>query len=171
MQEQPLSLDSRRAFLSGGLAEPERPRPPGAQSEEAFRSACDGCGACIDACPESVLTIDRHGLATFDDALGACTFCGACTDSCGTGALVDDAPWPWQARVAGLCLSLVAVQCRACEDHCDERALRFLLKTGGRAVPEIDADACTGCGGCVASCPVGAISLYKPSPQLEMSTC
>lgn len=161
------SFASRRGFLSGGLAARELPRPPGSGPEDAFRAACDGCGACVAQCPEGVLASDDRGLAFLDATLGACTFCGICIDVCETGALSADAPWSWRAEIAGTCLSLSAVHCRTCEDHCDARALRFRPATGGRATPVIDGAACTGCGGCVAACPVGAVSLKRIHPQAE----
>ena len=37
------------------------------------------------------------------------------------------------------------------------RAIRFPLVAGGVPRPEIDTGACTGCGACVAPCPVNAI--------------
>ena len=69
----------------------------------------------------------------------------------------------WSALHAAGCLSfeetldVLAARGRYMQDACDERAIGFRLGTGGQAIPKLEADICTGCGSCVASCPVGAI--------------
>jgi ferredoxin len=45
---------------------------------------CIGCGACVDTCPCSALTIVED-KCTVDEA--TCAECGACTDVCPVGAL------------------------------------------------------------------------------------
>ena len=45
---------------------------------------CTGCGACIEVCPASALTL-VEGRACLDDAL--CRGCEACIQACSTGAL------------------------------------------------------------------------------------
>lgn len=160
---------SRRSFLRGAFtgdpAGPATlPRPLGAWSEAVFAEACTGCGDCARACPEHLIRRDAAGLAFMDVSQSACTFCGACTEACETGALDADTPFPWRAQAGAGCLSASGVQCRACEDFCDERAIRFRLQTGGRALPEIDTDTCTGCGACIAPCPADAITLIETRP-------
>lgn len=71
------------------------------------------------------------------------------------------ADWPWRASVSADCLSLNRTACRACEDACDARAIRFRLEVGGNARPIIDDVACTGCGACIAICPAAAVSLTR----------
>jgi len=46
--------------------------------------ACDGCGACVDACPVDAIRVDGK-LASISEA--ACTGCGACLSSCPKDAL------------------------------------------------------------------------------------
>ncbi|MGR3634614.1 MAG: 4Fe-4S binding protein [Shimia sp.] len=92
----------------------------------------------------------------------ACTFCGACAEACGAKAILPTEGWDWRATVDDTCLSMQGVTCRACEDHCDDQAIRFQLHTGGRSEPMIDIESCTGCGACAAACPSGAISFEKP---------
>jgi ferredoxin-type protein NapF len=72
---------------------------------------------------------------------------------------VLDAPRPWRVRVvlAPGCLAQRGVVCRTCGEFCDEGAIRFRLQVGGCAIPEFDLHRCTGCGACVAPCPVAAI--------------
>lgn len=46
---------------------------------------CIGCEACIDSCPQSVLTMsgDKATVTAEDE----CIECGACVDECPVGAL------------------------------------------------------------------------------------
>lgn len=152
-------IPDRRAFLTGALSAPGPVRPIGAGPESVFRDLCDGCGACSRACPERVIIRDARGLAVFSPARGACTQCGACISACPTGALSAGNPWLWRAELGPDCLSAAGIACRACEDSCDARAIRFRPAKGGRARPEFEPDTCTGCGGCITACPTGALSL------------
>lgn len=138
-------------------------RPPWAIAEPTFLEACTMCGDCIRACPEHVLLAGDGQFPEFDPTLGECTFCGACADACESRALdlasVQPA-WMLKAQIAGICLSHNGVTCFSCRDACGEGAIRFAPALGG-AVPELDPARCTGCGGCVAVCPVSAISLVR----------
>ena len=106
-------------------------RARGLSAVDFSRGACDFCGACADACPESLFT----------------------------GR--DSTPWNVKARVGADCLSTRGVTCRVCAEWCDARAIRFRLEVGGRAHPEISDAACTGCGECVAVCPANAIAMEE----------
>ncbi|SNS51627.1 ferredoxin-type protein NapF [Tropicimonas sediminicola] len=156
---------SRRDFLRGSLRGGEFLRPPGARPA-GFERACTGCGDCAAACPEAIIQTDNRGAVRLDLALGACTFCGDCARACPTDALSADrlGDWPWVATISAECLSLNAVSCRACEDACEPRAIRFRPALGGRAQPIVDDEGCTGCGGCISICPVGAVSLSHRAP-------
>lgn len=158
---------SRRNFLRGQANGhgPSLMRPPGAQPD--FTDLCEECGGCVRACPEGIAILHDRGGPVLDFTRGACTFCGECTRACGTGALSEESksPWPWYATVTEGCLSLNGISCRACEDACDPRAIRFRLMTGGRAVPVIDEELCTGCGVCAYTCPAGAVAFEKAEPM------
>jgi ferredoxin-type protein NapF len=72
------------------------------------------------------------------------------------------------AAVGHGCLAARAVTCGTCADPCEPRALRIRPLLGGRALPVIDAMACTSCGDCLSVCPAGALSLVPvPAPSEE----
>lgn len=147
--------------------EPLRLAPPGAQRD--FSQLCTGCGDCALACPEGIIIRRENGAPVVSFAHGSCTFCGACAEACDTGALLaaDQVNWPWRAAISDTCFSLSGISCRACEDGCDRRAIRFRLMTAGRAAPLIDPDACNGCGECAHICPTGAIVFQNPQAVSE----
>lgn len=157
-------VQSRRSFLRGDLRDHHVSimRPLGAQPD--FDQLCDDCGACSRACPEKIIRHATVGGPVLDFSCGACTFCGDCAAACPTGALVAEAPevWPWRAAILENCLSYQGISCRTCEDACEARAIRFRLETGGRAVPVLDQDACTGCGECAFTCPSQSFVFERP---------
>lgn len=75
------------------------------------------------------------------------------------------------AAVDGACLAARGVTCGTCADPCEPRALRLRPLLGGRALPVIDAAACTGCGDCLSVCPVGALSLVPVASPSEEPAC
>lgn len=155
-------MTSRRQFLRGDFSGKKQVlRPPWAVAEAEFLRICTGCGACITACPEKILVeVRRYPEVRFEN--GECTFCGACLSACLPRALdkVDgQAPWRLNARIAESCLSYQNVVCRSCSDACGEAAIRFSPRLNGAAMPDVLADRCTGCGACVSTCPVGAVTM------------
>jgi ferredoxin-type protein NapF len=132
--------------------------------EARFTDACTRCGDCERACPQRILVRGDGGFPEVDFRRGECTFCGRCVEACVAEAFVSRAQPPWLAfaGVAADCLARRGVVCQTCGDACEARALRFQHKSGHRVpVPVIDAAVCTGCGACVASCPVNAIGMAQ----------
>lgn len=161
---------SRAQFLRGDFrGKHQEVRPPWSRSESRFTSACDRCGKCIAACETGVLAKGSGGYPMVDFRKGECTFCGRCVEACSAEAFrpgaPDGAPWNLTARIGEACLSHKGIECRACGDYCEPRALRFRLAVGGIAKPEFDAGSCNGCGACVAPCPTGAITVRKPAEE------
>lgn len=149
----------RRALFFGRRAAATPLRPPWALDEEAFLTACTACTACVDRCPEHVLTIGAGRHPVFDPRLGECTFCGACASACPTPALdLHRMTWTLSATAGDACLPRAGVVCSSCRDACPEQAVRLPL-LGAVPLPVVDPDCCTGCGACVAVCPVGAMTL------------
>jgi len=110
--------------------------PAGTPKLDFGAGACTFCGACADACEETVF-FDRTEL-----------------------------PWALVATLGAGCLLNSGVSCRTCTDVCDERALRFDLRARPVGRIDVDIDACTGCGACVGICPTSAITLNEqPNKQ------
>lgn len=159
------ALQSRRAFLRGRFGDqPEPLRPPWARQERLHRD-CTACGDCIAACPEKILIAGDGGLPEVEFSAGACTFCTACAEACSEDIFDPQAPEPWsyKATIATHCLAHRGVMCQSCGDACDARAIRFSYEAGSVATPRIEVEPCTGCGACVAVCPVEAIQVAMPS--------
>ena len=151
-------------MLRGRLREePPAIRPPWAGPEEDFLATCDRCGACVGACPEGIIITGRGGVPEVDFQQGECSFCSACVQACAVGVLADrgQAPWATVAEIAFSCLSVQGVICRLCEERCEPAAIRFRPALGGYALPEVDAESCTGCGACVRICPVTAVRIAE----------
>lgn len=154
---------SRRQFMRGDFKAHHSPqRPPWAPDEEAFLAACTRCGDCVPVCPTRIVVVVR-GYPEVDFKRGECTFCGACAAACKDGALpranAQARPWNIKARIADNCLPRRGVECRICGDSCPVSAIRFSPRLGGPPVAEVDTASCTGCGACLAPCPVNAIRI------------
>ncbi|WP_062359250.1 ferredoxin-type protein NapF [Vreelandella aquamarina] len=137
-------------------------RPP--WSRASFLDLCTGCNACIDACPEGILSRGGGGYPELSFAQEGCSLCGDCATVCEPQAIqpagsISDA-FPWHAEVQPHCLALAGIHCQSCQDACEWSAIRFPLKPGGRPPqPDIHLESCTGCGACYSACPNQAISL------------
>lgn len=158
---------SRRGFLRGSVrAAAPAPRPPWAREERDFISSCTRCDACIDACPTAILVRADGGFPAVDFSRGECTFCGDCVTHCAPRALLrpaeGDAPWSLKASIGQACLAAAGVECRVCGENCPVGAIRFRPRIGGVALPQLEAEACTGCGACFAPCPTRAIVVQAP---------
>ncbi len=156
----------RRSLLTGKhLSLAPSLLPPWAVDAAEFYDLCTRCNKCIDACPEHILTPVSGGFPTVNFTLGECTFCGDCTPACPTGALQvntqNSSAWQQTPVVGGQCLAKQSVVCRSCGDCCEVEAIEFNLARAYPAIafPEIDINACTGCGACISVCPTQALTM------------
>lgn len=143
-------------------------RPPGAQAEAAFKGLCARCGACIRACPYSILRPDfGHGgvtglLAPVADYTQAhCfEFCNECTKVCPTGAIERLALDAKRNRAIGLagvdrgrCIAWRDGEyCMVCHEFCPYLAID-IVEHNGVNCPVVIPDMCRGCGACQVNCP------------------
>ncbi|QEL63704.1 ferredoxin-type protein NapF [Oryzomicrobium terrae] len=156
----------RQAAQGGG---PSPLRPPWSLAwsgdDRAFTRACSRCDECLKVCPPAVLRRGDGGYPEIDFSQAGCSLCRECAKVCPSGAFVaaaatggDAQPWDLRVDFGSACLPRSGVECRSCGEHCEAGAIRFRLRAGGPPLPELDGDACTGCGECVAVCPVGALA-------------
>ncbi|MCC7412883.1 MAG: ferredoxin-type protein NapG [Gammaproteobacteria bacterium] len=150
-------------------------RPPGAGPQDEFLGACVRCGLCVRACPYDTLRLARpgDGVATGTPYFVArevpCEMCDdvPCVAACPTGALDPQLTDITAARMGTAvlvdqneCLNLRGLRCDVCYRVCPlvDEAIRLETRhnerTGKHAVfvPEVQAERCTGCGKCEASC-------------------
>jgi len=159
---------SRMQFLRGDISGKKSPlRPPWALNEDAFITQCDRCGQCIDVCPTHIIQAGRGGFPEIDFSRDECLFCGDCAAACKPQALhkvEGHSPWNLKATLdTRACIAFMGVECRGCVDPCEPRAVRISFRPRGVGTPDIDSQACTGCGACVRVCPAQAISM-QPLP-------
>jgi len=161
---------NRRGLLSfavGGAGKAGAVRPPWSD-ERHLAATCDSCADCVPACEEQLISLDDGGLPALSFNSEGCSLCGDCLSACPAGAIgslreSQAAPFPHRLDVSTRCLSLKGIACRLCEDACEAQAIRFRLMTGGRALPMVSAEGCTGCGTCLAVCPERAFDLIPIS--------
>ncbi len=170
--EQNASGISRAQFLRGDIRGKNRPfRPPWALQEHEFTEICTRCGECIKQCETQILIEARGKFPIVDFRRGECTFCEACVTCCEPGALKIESeeeredPWSLEVRVNQDCVAQKGVVCQVCGDQCLERVFRFIPRVGGAVQMEMMLENCTGCGACIAPCPVNALTVHHRVAQ------
>ncbi len=136
-------------------------RPPHA-AEKAVRENCSGCKACITACPEGILIAGRANTPVVVFNKGSCVFCGACAEACSEAVYdLSATAWGHVAEINESCFLQHGVTCQSCRDACETEALKFEFRLGIVGTILVNEEVCTGCGGCLAVCPTGAIDLVS----------
>lgn len=166
---------SRRAFLRGSYLtregrakETARQNPLGLSPpwhrDIDLASLCQGCAQpCVDACNPCIIQIHAEdheyaGTPYLDFKYSGCTFCGDCLETCpqDIGNRDDSAPKIGLATINhGSCIAWNQVICMSCSDRCELKAIH----TTYQRRPMVDSNSCNGCGMCVSSCPMNALSV------------
>jgi ferredoxin len=161
----------------GAAADPRDARapitPPGSGDRARFTGRCTACHLCVAACPTQVLSpsLLGYGLAGLLQPRlsyhhGACApDCVRCAEVCPTGAIrelpvaVKHLTQIGRARFvkADCVVEVKRKVCGACAEHCPTKAISmkpYGAPGEGLRLPEVDEEACIGCGACEHPCPV-----------------
>lgn len=177
---------SRRNLLRGQWRQQTAIRPPWAMDESVFINSCSRCGDCVSACETGVIIVGHGGLPELDFQRAECSFCALCLQACQQPIfnrqvfIVDEsdhrdspneqlkpvAPWEHIASIGDSCLAFQGVECRSCQDSCQPGAISFKARLGGIAPPDLDPELCNGCGACISSCPIKAITIEEKQHDL-----
>lgn len=158
------SADHVAAATRGGVS---FLRPPGARPEEDFLARCIRCHKCGENCPNDAIRFvgpegppEARGTPYLVPREKACILCQTCNNGCPSGALrpVDPEAYPppdhMKMGLAELdpntCHSLHGYICGICIRACPYEGVA--MKAGLWEVPQIDPEACVGCGLCEQAC-------------------
>ena len=162
-----MSLISRSQFLRGDWRgnKPDI-RPPGALVESEFAAACDGCGNCVIACEQNIVVMSLRKLPLLDFSQAGCTFCADCAAVCEPGALqqireTGKPHWQFRAVISDSCVAKHGTSCVRCIEECEFDAIVAKPALFGRTDMQVNNTDCNGCGMCISTCPVNAITLEK----------
>ncbi|MCT4701431.1 ferredoxin-type protein NapF [Enterobacteriaceae bacterium H20N1] len=153
---------SRRGLLTGSWRSNAAAfRPPWSGDEQHFLIECIRCDACVPVCETRILRRGRGGYPEIDFSKGECTFCYACADACPQPLFHqrETSPWEYTLFVNDSCLAFSGVECRSCQDFCEMQAINFHPSAQGVSLPRLNRAACNACGGCIAGCPVSALTM------------
>ncbi|MDV2056745.1 ferredoxin-type protein NapF [Salmonella enterica] len=156
---------SRRSMLIGSWRNASNGiLPPWARETTYFLAHCLRCDACIQACETNILQRGAGGYPSVDFKQGECSFCYACAQSCTESLFLPRHTRAWDLifTLTENCLARQSVECHRCQDSCEPMAITFRPTLSGIYQPQLDPQACNGCGACVAICPVSAIKAENP---------
>ena len=146
-------------------------RPAGSQGQQHFEKHCTACQLCVSACPNQVLrpASDLPHLMQPEMSYekGYCRpECNACSQVCPSDAIRPiEAGQKLNMSIGkasvnlALCLSATGeASCGNCARHCPVGAILMVTGEGGRKIPTLVENECTGCGACEFLCPTRPIS-------------
>ena len=165
----------RRAFLRGSLLtregraeevarqQPLGPPPPWHQGLPLADHCLDCPHPCIDACEPGIISLhpadhEQAGLPYLDFSTSGCTYCQACVAACPIEIDTAAASRPVIGTAQlnrNTCIAWDDVICMSCFGRCDYQAISTEYQRRAR----VDTGRCTGCGMCVAVCPVNALRI------------
>ena len=99
-----------------------------------LRQGCDYCEACVQACPESALSLTEENHFY---------------------------PWSQKALITKQCFAAQGISCRSCGEVCETDAIEIEIKVGGISELTVNTAVCNGCGECIHVCPAHAIEIQK----------
>jgi ferredoxin-type protein NapG len=167
-------LSGAAGVRNGGTAEIDEPkryfRPPGARPNETdFLSVCQRCAHCAEACPHGVIDLlgpvagTAEGTPALHPDRNPCHWCPdfPCVQACPSGALRlgadGKAPPIGQAHLhLDTCLTGEGILCETCALYCPANVKAVRMKN---RQPQIDEDACVGCGLCAYHCESAPVSI------------
>lgn len=139
-------------------------RPPWADLAY-FLQNCTACSACISACEMQIIKQGAGGYPEIDFSLGqqTCSFCQACVKSCPEPVFrsISESPWQHKVEIQQGCLVQMNVECRRCEESCEQRAFTFRRQLGGKYSLQLHSTLCNGCGACLNVCPTQVIHILS----------
>lgn len=143
-------------------------RPPWSRDDIEFTDVCSRCDKCVQICETNIIVKGDGGFPEINFKDDACTFCKKCAEVCPEAIFNNTELQAWKitATVNHSCLANQGIWCQSCKDACDPRAISFKPAIGQAPHPDIDLDACTGCGACVSPCPNNAISITSSTTSL-----
>jgi len=153
-----INLSRRRLFNRGKT---HVIRPPWSRNDIEFTDICSQCDQCIQVCETHIIIKGDGGFPEVDFKNGECIFCKKCAEACPEAIFNDTHKQAWQlaAIVNDSCLANQGIWCQSCKDACAPNAIIFKPAIGKAPHPDINLEACTGCGACVSPCPNNSISL------------
>lgn len=129
-------------------------------------SVCNGCDACVTACPTQAISGVQHEVHSIDP--DKCVSCNLCMNLCKNFAIrsgmqneiIDHDEWPIPHIDPAACCG-----CSACVEVCPMFVLEITspkFRGDTETIAALtDIDRCIGCEKCAKHCPVGAIEMVK----------